>query len=100
VEGYVESIDSGLLAGIFAAQRLLNAPLYNLPENTASGSLIHYVSQSDWKNFRPTKFSFGLLPDLEENAGRRPKLRKKDKKESKAKIALESLEKWKKKIQI
>ncbi len=94
VEGYVESICSGLLVGIFASQRLLNQPLYSLPENTACGALVHYVSQSDWKNFKPTKFTFGLLPEVETDAKKRRKLRKKEKKELKAKVALESLAKW------
>ncbi len=94
VEGYVESICSGLLVGIFASQRLLNQPLYSLPENTACGALVHYVSQSDWKNFKPTKFTFGLLPDVETDVQKRRKLRKKEKKELKAKVALESLTKW------
>jgi methylenetetrahydrofolate--tRNA-(uracil-5-)-methyltransferase len=94
VEGYVESICSGLLVGIFASQRLLSQPLYSLPENTACGALVHYVSQSGWKNFKPTKFSFGLLPEVETDAKKRRKLRKKDKKELKAKVALESLAKW------
>jgi methylenetetrahydrofolate--tRNA-(uracil-5-)-methyltransferase len=100
VEGYVESICSGLLVGIFASQRLLNNPLYNLPETTACGALVHYVSQSSWKNFKPTKFTFGLLPDVETDAQKRRRLRKKDKKESKAKVALESLAKWITKAQI
>ncbi len=94
VEGYVESICSGLLVGIFAPQRLLNKTLYNLPETTASGALLHYVSQSEWKNFKPTKFSFGLLPEVETDARKRRKLKKKEKKELKAKFALESLAKW------
>jgi methylenetetrahydrofolate--tRNA-(uracil-5-)-methyltransferase len=100
VEGYVESICSGLLVGIFASQRVLNNPLYNLPETTACGALVHYVSQSGWKNFKPTKFTFGLLPDAETDAKKRRRLKKKDKKESKAKIALESLAKWITKAQI
>ncbi|UCH95469.1 MAG: methylenetetrahydrofolate--tRNA-(uracil(54)-C(5))-methyltransferase (FADH(2)-oxidizing) TrmFO [Candidatus Aminicenantes bacterium] len=100
VEGYVESICSGLIAGIFASQRLLNKTLYNLPETTASGALINYVSQSDWRNFKPTRFSFGLLPEVETEAGKRRKLRKKEKKELKAKIALENLAKWIKKAEI
>ena len=94
VEGYVESICSGLMAGIFASRRLLNQTLYNLPETTASGALVHYISQSDWKNFRPTKFSFGLLPELQRGEGKAPKLKKKDKKELKAQIALDHLAKW------
>jgi methylenetetrahydrofolate--tRNA-(uracil-5-)-methyltransferase len=98
VEGYVESLCSGLLAGFFASRQLDNQTLYNLPENTACGSLINYISQADWKNFRPTKFSFGLLPDIDVQRSR--KMRKKMKKELKARAALESLEKWIKKAGI
>lgn len=90
VEGYVESVNSGLLAGIFAAQQVLKQTLYTLPENTASGALINYISQANWRDFRPTKFSFGLLPDA---PGRREN--KKMKKEIKADIALRELAKWK-----
>jgi methylenetetrahydrofolate--tRNA-(uracil-5-)-methyltransferase len=68
--------------------------LYNLPENSASGALLHYVSHSAWKNFKPTKFSFGLLPEVEASPGKKRKLKKKEKKELKAKIALEHLDKW------
>jgi methylenetetrahydrofolate--tRNA-(uracil-5-)-methyltransferase len=92
VEGYVESICSGLLTGIFAAQRLLNITRYNIPEDTACGSLLNYICSADWKNFRPTKFTFGLLPDVKNNRAR--KMSKKMKKELKANNALESLEKW------
>jgi len=98
VEGYVESISSGLIAGIFASQRLLEKTLYNLPENTANGALVNYISQADWKNFRPTKFTFGLLPEIKKEKG--PKLKKRIKKELKAGIALESLDKWIKKAGI
>ncbi|MCP5106930.1 MAG: methylenetetrahydrofolate--tRNA-(uracil(54)-C(5))-methyltransferase (FADH(2)-oxidizing) TrmFO [bacterium] len=92
VEGYVESISSGLLAGIFAAKAVLHEPGYNLPETTACGSLIHYVSQADWQNFKPTKFSFGLLPQVKlETRGKRTK---KMKKELKASFALENLKSW------
>jgi methylenetetrahydrofolate--tRNA-(uracil-5-)-methyltransferase len=98
VEGYVESISSGLLAGIFASQQMLNQTIYNLPETTANGALINYISQADWKDFKPTKFTFGLLPDIKGQAG--PKIKKKLKKELKARAALESLEKWIKKANI
>lgn len=89
VEGYVESINSGLIAGIFAAQRVLNRPQYNLPETTASGALINYISKANWKDFRPTKFTFGLLPDI-----RQKNRNKKLKKELKSKYAIEELAKW------
>lgn len=98
VEGYVESISSGLMAGLFASQRLLGKTLYNLPETTANGALINYISQAEWRNFKPTKFTFGLLPEIKKEKG--PKLKKQIKKELKAKIALEGLDKWMKKAGI
>jgi methylenetetrahydrofolate--tRNA-(uracil-5-)-methyltransferase len=98
VEGYVESIGSGLMAGIFASQQVLNQTMYNLPETTANGALINYISQADWKDFKPTKFTFGLLPDIKGQTGHR--MKKKLKKELKARAALESLEKWIKKASI
>lgn len=96
VEGYVESISSGLAAGIFAAKAVLNEARYNLPEITATGALIHYVSEAGWENFRPTKFSFGLLPDIPSTQkGRgRGKGSKHMKKEAKAALALETLKAW------
>jgi methylenetetrahydrofolate--tRNA-(uracil-5-)-methyltransferase len=95
VEGYVESINSGLIAGIFASKKILDKPLYSLPKQTATGALINYISQANWKDFKPTKFTFGLLPDI-----RVKKANKKLKKELKAKIAVESLDKWIKKADI
>ncbi len=97
VEGYVESIASGLSAGIYAARKLLGLPLCNFPNETAIGSLVNYISQADWKDFRPTKFTFGLLPELPKGDHYRHFRKKKFKKEMKAKIALEALDKWLKK---
>jgi len=94
VEGYVESISSGLVAGIFAAKAVLNEARYNLPETTAIGALVHYVSQAGWENFRPTKFSFGLLPDIPTAQRGRGKGSKKMRKEAKAALALETLKTW------
>ncbi len=98
VEGYVESISAGLLAGLFAAKSVLKEAVYNLPETTACGSLVHYVSQADWKDFRPTKFTFGLLPEVPVKGRRRGG--KKLKKELKASRALEHLETWRQKTGI
>ncbi len=96
VEGYVESVSAGLLAGIFAAKSLLNEPCHSLPEDTACGSLIHYVTKAAWENFKPTKFTFGLLPEVERKRGRSKKM----KKEIKATRAMESLAAWKEKAGI
>jgi methylenetetrahydrofolate--tRNA-(uracil-5-)-methyltransferase len=93
VEGYVESICAGLLAGIFAAKTVLNEPRYSLPEITACGALINYVSQANWEDFKPTKFTFGLLPDVAAIKGPRRGSKRK-KKEIKASLALETLKAW------
>lgn len=99
VEGYVESINAGLMTGIFAAKAVLKEPRYSLPETTASGALVHYVSQANWENFKPTKFTFGLLPEVPVKKGPK-KGRKRMKKELKASLALESLTAWIKKAGI
>ena len=98
VEGYVESIASGLSAGMNAARKLCGLPLYNFPDESAVGSLVNYISQADWKDFRPTKFTFGLLPELSKTNRPRHFRKKKFKKEMKAKIALEALDQWLKKV--
>ncbi len=99
VEGYVESTGSGLIAGIYAAKKILNEPLIPLPETTANGALIHYITRSDWKNFKPTRFTFGLLRELSENNSlfskkSNKKMNKRKKKEMKASVALKKLDEW------
>ncbi len=89
VEGYVESIGSGLLAGLFAAKKVLNETLYSLPEDSAHGALINYISKANWKDFKPTKFTFGLLPEIGKFKGSKRKV-----KEKKAEIALDHLKRW------
>jgi methylenetetrahydrofolate--tRNA-(uracil-5-)-methyltransferase len=65
VEGYVESIATGMLAGIHAAALLVrNLPMAP-PRATALGSLIHYITNADPKKFQPANVTFDLLPPLE-----------------------------------
>jgi len=64
VEGYVESIASGLLAGINAAALATNFEPIPPPRSTAFGSLVHYITQADRKNFQPANITFDLLPAL------------------------------------
>lgn len=98
VEGYVESIASGLLAGIQVARKIADQPMVPIPGNTACGALIHYITQSNWKNFKPTKFTFGLLPDMPTTDGRftgqRRRMNKREKKKKKASLALKNLDEW------
>jgi len=66
VEGYVECIATGFLAGVALAQRVAGGDFTPPPRATALGSLIHYVSHADPKNYQPANISFDLLPPLED----------------------------------
>ncbi len=65
VEGYVESIATGLLAGIHAAAVATGTSLGPAPRASAFGSLTHYVTHADAKNFQPANITFDLLPPLD-----------------------------------
>jgi methylenetetrahydrofolate--tRNA-(uracil-5-)-methyltransferase len=66
VEGYVESIATGLLAGINAARLALGKSPVFPPKSTACGSLLDYIASEGMKNFHPVNISFGLLGTDEE----------------------------------
>ena len=66
VEGYVESIATGLMAGMHAAALALGQMPRPLPRATALGSLCHYVSGADPKDYQPANITFDLLPALDE----------------------------------
>lgn len=83
VEGYVESISSGLLAALNACQKLHKKEKITFPEITVIGALAKYVSTPNEK-FQPMNANFGILPELEGS-------KIKDKKERYAKIAQRSL---------
>jgi methylenetetrahydrofolate--tRNA-(uracil-5-)-methyltransferase len=65
VEGYVESIAMGLLAGQVAAGIVSNAEIAAPPRASGFGSLTHYLTQAEAKNFQPANITFDLLPALE-----------------------------------
>ncbi len=65
VEGYVESIATGLIAGIHAAAIAHGEHPSPLPRPTALGSLTHYVTHADPKNFQPANITFDLVPGLD-----------------------------------
>ncbi len=77
VEGYTESIATGLLAGIHAASLAHGQMPAPAPRSCALGSLVHYITHADAKNFQPANMTFDLLEPLEEEL--RKKIR--DKKE-------------------
>jgi methylenetetrahydrofolate--tRNA-(uracil-5-)-methyltransferase len=65
VEGYVESIATGMLAGIHAAALVAGEVPVAPPRATALGSLVNYITQADAKKFQPANITFDLLPPLE-----------------------------------
>jgi methylenetetrahydrofolate--tRNA-(uracil-5-)-methyltransferase len=66
VEGYTESIATGLLAGIYAARLVHGEEPTPIPRATALGSLVHYITHADPKRFQPANVTFDLLEPLEE----------------------------------
>lgn len=65
VEGYVESIASGLVAGINAVLKFSSTLKQNFPKETMIGALSNYIATEN-KNFQPMNANFGILPPLEE----------------------------------
>ncbi|HMG88228.1 MAG TPA: methylenetetrahydrofolate--tRNA-(uracil(54)-C(5))-methyltransferase (FADH(2)-oxidizing) TrmFO [Terracidiphilus sp.] len=93
VEGYTESIATGMLAGIYAAALAHGVEPTPVPRGTALGSLVHYITHADAKDFQPANITFDLLEPLEEEV--RKKVR--DKKERHRMVcerALEKFEAW------
>jgi len=77
VEGYTESIGAGMLAGIYASMITGGEEPLPVPRASALGSLVHYITHADPKDFQPANITFDLLEPLEEEV--RKKVR--DKKE-------------------
>ena len=66
VEGYVESIATGLIAGITAAALASETSATSPPRASAFGSLIHYITHADSRDFQPANITFDLLPAWEQ----------------------------------
>lgn len=64
VEGYIESMASGLYAGINMARMIKGLPLIEFPKETAIGGLSLYVSDETIKNFQPMNINFGIMEPL------------------------------------
>jgi len=71
VEGYVESIATGLLAGRNAAALARGEPGWRPPRHTALGSLCAYICGADPARYQPANITFDLLPPLEPELGQR-----------------------------
>jgi methylenetetrahydrofolate--tRNA-(uracil-5-)-methyltransferase len=94
VEGYVESIATGLLAGRFAAAYAKGEPLRELPRATALGSLCEYIAGADPEDYQPANITFDLLPQLEEETRKKFKHDKKARHAEVCRRALAALEEY------
>jgi methylenetetrahydrofolate--tRNA-(uracil-5-)-methyltransferase len=89
VEGYVESIATGLMAGLNAAALALGGELVPPPRASAFGSLTHYVTHADATNFQPANITFDLLPALEKKIRDR-----KERHRMQCELALKQFDEW------
>ena len=89
VEGYVESIATGLMAGAHAAALASGSQPLPPPRASAFGSLVHYVTQANPKNFQPANITFDLLPPLDQKIRDRQQRHK-----FQCELALREFERW------
>jgi methylenetetrahydrofolate--tRNA-(uracil-5-)-methyltransferase len=94
VEGYVESIATGLVAGRHAAELASGTEIRPFPRETAIGSLCAYVSGADARNYQPANITFDLLPTLDEPARLRFRHDKKARHTEVCRRALEKLDEY------
>jgi len=87
VEGYVESIASGLWSSLVVSHLLQNKELPLPPSETALGSLCQYIITKQAKNFQPSNINWGLIPSL-------PIKNKKERRKILKERALRLLKEW------
>lgn len=88
VEGYVESAQSGMVAGMNMARYLNRQSLLVFPRETVMGSLAYYITHGDESHFQPMKANFGILPDLA------TRVKKKEKKQAYATRAIDTMKEF------
>ena len=93
VEGYVESVAMGWLAGSNAARLLSGKELLVAPPRSAIGALARYVSSAETKNYQPVNITFALLAPLEAEAQKRVR-RKRDRRSLQVEVALKEWDEW------
>ncbi len=71
VEGYLESVASGMIASLNMANRVRNRPRVPFPVETAMGSQAHYLAFSNPHDFQPMNVNHGLFPPLADRHPRR-----------------------------
>ncbi len=98
VEGYVESVAMGWVAGVNAARLAMGQPLIQAPPLSSIGALARYVSNAQTKNFQPVNITFALLEPLAEQDRKRVR-RKRDRHQLQVELALKEWDNWLQQIQ-
>src|SRR5215813_1630544 len=98
VEGYIESVAMGWLAGVNAARLFFDEKPVEAPGKSAIGALSRYVSSSSVKNFQPVNITFALLQPLDEQDRRRFR-KKHDRRQRQVEQALNAWDSWIESIQ-
>lgn len=93
VEGYVESVAMGWLAGLNAARMAAGEELLVAPPRSAIGALARYVSSAETKNYQPVNITFALLEPLSREQARSVK-RKRDRHALQVQLSLKEWDDW------
>ncbi|MBA3767522.1 MAG: FAD-dependent oxidoreductase, partial [Acidobacteria bacterium] len=93
VEGYVESVATGWLAGLNAARLSKGHDPVTAPTSSATGALARYVSSAGTKNYQPVNITFALLEPLSEEQRRRVR-RKRERHQLQVELALKEWDIW------
>jgi len=93
VEGYTESIATGMLAGIYAAALASGHEPTAVPRRTALGSLVNYITRAEAKHFQPANMTFDLLEPLEEDVRRKVR-DKKERRRIQCEQVLAEFDRW------
>jgi methylenetetrahydrofolate--tRNA-(uracil-5-)-methyltransferase len=94
VEGYVEAIATGLVAGLHAAALAAGETARALPRQTALGSLCHYISHAGVADYQPANITFDLLPPLDQDTRHKLRHDKKARHAEMCRRALDALEEY------
>ena len=93
VEGYIEAMATGFMAGVHAARLARGHEPEAPPRRTAMGSLVNYITNAETKNFQPMNITFALLPPLEAETRRQTK-RKVDRRRLQVELGLRDFDDW------
>lgn len=93
VEGYIEAMATGFMAGVHAAAVASGREPQKPPRRSAMGSLTNYIANSEPKNFQPMNITFALLPPLDV-ADRKRLRHKRDRHRLQVELGLKDFEEW------